>query len=649
MPIKLVRCAVLVVCSLVSTTLHAQSIQSSQKTHPPISYAAEPFVVEHWSRTEAMNADGTGMETQTLAIKIQSEAALRQFGVVTLRYASSSSAVEFVYVRVRHAGGDVTETPLSGVQQQPEEVTREAPFYSDLKQAQLPVKNLQVGDTLEWQSRVTINKPEAPGEFWGRQSFTTEGVILDDELEFSYPVSKAVIVWTNPKLNLQPQQTTEGDRRVYRWHHSSLKPTVGAEAQAEKDRKERTLLTPEEEQDLKEGALPSIAWTTFPDWAAVGAWYRDLQASRINPDPSITAKVAQLTAGKTTQEDKARAVYSFVSMQIRYIGVAFGVGRYQPHTAASVLDNGYGDCKDKHTLLAAMLGVLGLRADAVLIGAGVRFNPAVPSPDSFNHLITRTVVDGKEVWLDSTAEVAPYRQLMPTLRDKPALAIPPVGVAAIERTPSALPFPSSDKTVITGVVDRDFTSDSDFTMTFHSDSELVLRAVLRSLSVGQYDEFMQRFMAGLGYGGTVSKTALGFAGDPSQPLTLSFHYHRVKNENWGKNRITAMFTPIVLPWVDDKKPPIAALQLGTPRTETSTMDFQLPPGWKVDLPKPTHAQSPYAVCDVAYGFSGGTLHAERKLIVLKETVPAAEWSQYKAWYDEAGASGVPFIQLKPKK
>ena len=115
-----------------------------------------------------------------------------------------------------------------------------------------------------------------------------------------------------------------------------------------------------------------------------------------------------MTAGKTTEEEKVRAVYGYVSTQIRYIGVAFGIGRYQPHHAGAVLENQYGDCKDKHTLLAAMLSVLGLHPNAVLIGAGVRFNEAVPSPGSFNHLITTVQVAGKPVWLDSTEEVAPY-------------------------------------------------------------------------------------------------------------------------------------------------------------------------------------------------------------------------------------------------
>ncbi len=56
-----------------------------------------------------------------------------------------------------------------------------------------------------------------------------------------------------------------------------------------------------------------------------------------------------------------KALYSYVSTQFRYIGVSFGIGRYQPHGAAEVLANQYGDCKDEHTLLASLLAAVGFQ------------------------------------------------------------------------------------------------------------------------------------------------------------------------------------------------------------------------------------------------------------------------------------------------
>ena len=51
-----------------------------------------------------------------------------------------------------------------------------------------------------------------------------------------------------------------------------------------------------------------------------------------------------------------------MAKNFRYVSLSLGVGRYQPHAASDVLHNQYGDCKDKHTLLASLLEAEGLHA-----------------------------------------------------------------------------------------------------------------------------------------------------------------------------------------------------------------------------------------------------------------------------------------------
>ncbi len=90
------------------------------------------------------------------------------------------------------------------------------------------------------------------------------------------------------------------------------------------------------------------------------------------PDAAIQAKADELTRGLTTDDAKVDALYNYVATQYRYIAVSFGIGRLQPHTAAEVFRNQYGDCKDKHTLLQAMLAAEKIEAEPVLIGSAVR-------------------------------------------------------------------------------------------------------------------------------------------------------------------------------------------------------------------------------------------------------------------------------------
>ena len=614
----------------------------------PDRYAAESFVVNNDDWVYSNNADGTGYRERTIAISVKTEAAVRVFGVVGVSFASASEHVEFHYARVRHKDGSVTETPIKDVMEQPEEVTREAPFYSDLKQAQLPIKNLQAGDTLEWQARIVRTRAEAPNQFWGEDSFfsETDGVALEESFELRVPTASAPTVWTNPRLGAKPVETVDGATKVYRWTSSQLNPLAGAEAEAAKKAKKGKLLTAEEELDVEDGKLPSVAWTTFKSWDAVGAWYRGLEGTRTQPDDEIKAKVKDLTEGKTTEEEKVRAVYAYVSSQIRYIGVAFGIGRFQPHEAADVLHNQYGDCKDKATLLAAMLGALGLHADSVLIGAGVRLNEAVPSPSAFNHLITRVKVGNEEVWLDATAEVAPYKVLLFGLRDKQALVVPEQGVASLEHTPKDLPFPALDAWKAVGSLDKDGVSESHISMTLRGDDEVEIRAVTHQVSPGRYDELVQNFVKAIGYGGTISHADVSRPEDTVDPFSFSFDYHREQGGDWKNLKIVAQLPPVQLPMVDEKDPPEQSLNLGTARTEVSSAAMKLPAGWGVELPEAVHEKTAWATYDLTYRFDQGTVYADRRLVILQRKVPASDWKAYKKWTDAINLGYESFIQLK---
>jgi tetratricopeptide (TPR) repeat protein len=615
---------------------------------PPKAFASEPYIIKTSSTVTSMNADGTGTRLQTFAVSVQSESALHNLSVLNLIFSSQSEHADFVYARVVHPDGSVQETPVAGAIEQPAPVTQQAPLYSDLETKQLPVKSMRVGDQLEWQTSLTEYHPEVPGQFWGQGTFVSGAVVLDETFELRVPAGFHPTVWTNPRAGATTSEADEAGQHIYRWKHSDLHPTVGADAEAAKKAEDRRLLTPDEELDATEGKLPSFAWTTFPDWAAVGAWYRALVADRIAPDAAIKAKVDELTSGKSTDLEKAQAIYNFVSARIRYVGVDFGIGRYQPHTAAEVFANQYGDCKDKHVLLASMLSVVSLHADPVLVGAGIRFNSSVPSPASFNHVITRLSLNGKDVWLDSTAEVGTWGALLKGLRDQDALVVLAVPPAVVVHTPVELPYPQIATTTLVGSLDKDLTSDSKFTLVLHDDDELVLRSSLRTVSPSDYGTFVQNMMAGMGFGGTTSEPEINHIEDPSQPLQIAFHYHRVKEKDWGDNRITAAFQPIFLPYFTADQPPTSAIQLGSQRTETSTVTLQLPEGWNAELPQPTHAHAPFATCDVTYTFfQGHLLSAERRLVVLQTKVPLTDSKRYQSWYDDCGAGGVPFIQLFP--
>ena len=73
--------------------------------------------------------------------------------------------------------------------------------------------------------------------------------------------------------------------------------------------------------------------------------------------------------------------------------------------------------------------------------------------------------------------------------------------------------------------------------------------------------------------------------------------------------------------------------------------MKLPEGWGVELPEAVHAKSPYATLDETYRFDKGTIYAERRVEVLKEKIPVADWKSYKKWSDDADLAHEQWIQL----
>lgn len=662
-PGTLMRTTALKFCVLLALVTSSLPHQAAAQTTSPgadatsAAYAEEPMVIEHADSVLNMLADGTGWRQLTLVARLQSDATVKAFGVLTVPYASSSEHVEISYARVRHPDGTVNETQPSDAMDMPSPVTRAAPFYSDQKEVQLPIRNLRVGDTLEYKYRIVRTKAEVPGQFWGQEVFSDAAVVLSKTVELRVPADGYINIWSPGFKAVESSTDATVDtpaQHIYRWSYSQLKPTAGKDAEAAAAAKKKILWTADQELDLEQGRLPSIAWTTFKTWGDIGAWYRSLESDRVVPDDAVKAKATELTAGKTTDEAKAQALYSYVALSIRYIGVAFGIGRYQPHTAAEILSNQYGDCKDKHTLFAAMLAAAGIPSNAVLIGAGIRFNPDVPSPAAFNHVITRVTLSGKHVWLDTTAEVAPWGMLTLATRDKQALVVFAAADASAGTTaaPAAIVHTPTDPVVAdavsfdaSGALDAGGVSTSRIVITFHGDGEIAARAAFRQLPPAQYDRAVQAFASAIGYTGTTTNPDVSRATDTTQPFKLSFDYKREKAGDWDHLRTIPQVMPVVLPRVTDIDPPVHAIQLGSPRTEDSTSSMKLPDGWTATLPGEVHVKCAYATYDMTYRLDGNTIYAERHIAILTKKVPVSDWQTYKAWVDKVNPGREPYIQL----
>jgi len=181
-------------------------------------------------------------------------------------------------------------------------------------------------------------------------------------------------------------------------------------------------------------------------WEDVGEWYLGL-ASDV---PRGSAAIRQEALALKGADDRStiQKITENVRTKVRYVAVEVGIGGFRPHAPEDVRAKGWGDCKDKATLLIDMLGAVGIEAFPALILSATdeRVDAEFPSADQFNHMIVAipdarlgsleglAVSDGF-FFIDPTQEKGGLSWFGSSTQDQNALVVRR-GASRIVRTPT---------------------------------------------------------------------------------------------------------------------------------------------------------------------------------------------------------------------
>ncbi len=162
---------------------------------------------------------------------------------------------------------------------------------------------------------------------------------------------------------------------------------------------------------------PIIKVSTFGTWEEFGRWWWGLASSQMIADKTIKDKVKELTGNVKTEEEKVSAIFDWVIRSTRYIALEFGVHGYKPYSAPQVVARGFGDCKDKATLLYVMFREAGIDASLALVRtrhAG-EIGSDFPFQFQFDHVIA--YVPSMDLFLDGTVDYLGIHNLPPADQD----------------------------------------------------------------------------------------------------------------------------------------------------------------------------------------------------------------------------------------
>lgn len=353
----------------------------------------------------ALQADGRYTMDKDMEIRLNTAQAVEQMGQMPMAYSTSLQSIDVVEAYTVTAEGKRVDVREDGIRDQLFPASQGAAMFDDRRVKTVIFPSLGVGARLVMRTRMTMKAPMFPGHLY---EFTAAFPQFDRQ---SFQVS--VLAPADMKVKLTPhlmqggeEKSTDPAIKRWRWHLSNLPATP-----------------PEMSAASAHGAVAHVAITTFDSDAQIAQAYWSRAQDKVKVTEDIQKLADRLTKGVTDRKAQADVLYRWVSQNIRYVAIYLGLGGVVPHAADEVLKAGYGDCKDKSTLLSALLAAKGIASQAVLVNAtDVYWVPTEPMPTTaFNHLIT--YLPEWDVFVDPTPGKAEFGVLAPPLAGKKALVL----------------------------------------------------------------------------------------------------------------------------------------------------------------------------------------------------------------------------------
>lgn len=414
------------------------------------------------------------------------------------------------------------------------------------------------------------------------------------------------------------------------------------------------------------GNATQDASRTFADWTAVSRWGSTMNDSQVIVDDAVAAKARDLTGAAKTELEKIRSVGTFVQ-NLQYISIDIGVGYgngMKPRPSNTVLNRGYGDCKDKANLMRAMLKSLKIEAYPIAIYSGdpnfVREEWA--SPSQFNHAIIAVKVSdetnaptilnhpklGRLLIFDATDAYTPVGDLPDYLQGSFALieAGENGGLVKMPVTPPETNL--LDRKIEVALADDGSIKGTIKEIAIGQEST-AFRAQQRMLSADAYKKLLENWLTRGATGAQLGKiTANDRHADAGFDLDVEFSAPRYAQ--LMQNRLL-VFKPAIVGrrggviLTEPKREQPVMLESNQMR---ETVTFNLPNGFVVDeMPDAVSLETPFGKYSTKYEVRENKLIFTRSLTTQRATVPVDKYNSVKDFYSKImAAEQSPVVLLK---
>ena len=393
-------------------------------------------------------------------------------------------------------------------------------------------------------------------------------------------------------------------------------------------------ITPEPLQPPYSEILGHVHVSTYKSWDDMGRWYWGLVKDQFVADDEVRRRVAEVTKGLKTDDEKVRAVYDYVVTKTRYVALEFGIHGFKPYRCAQIFARGFGDCKDKATLIVTMLKEAGIKATIVIVRTQNRgdFDTYPASLAPFDHAIA--YVPSLDLYLDGTAEFTGSRELPAMDRNALALQVNEGHAKLVH-----LPDPPASDSVTTKKVEATIGGDGTATIDWRTEVSGVSAGSWRaryhadSTRKQRVQEDLGAEFAGL----ALDKIDASDLEDLEKSVSLHAHG---KSAQFARKEGETLSVPVgpgehmVREFAAQSSRKLD-VRLYAQSTTENDWTVKLAPGAHVaSAPKPIELASPFGKFVLTVESTASSVHVRSSLAMTTLRIPVASYGALRAWCEQ---------------
>jgi transglutaminase-like putative cysteine protease len=355
-----------------------------------------------------IDAEGRVTTTRGYGARILHERVLENQKTRAVSYSRSIQAAEILEAYTQKADGQRVAVPKDNYQTTTHGGHDKGhPFFSDIERITVVFPDTSVGDTVYLRYRVRDTESIFPGSVSLSDGFSPFSAIESGTITLRAPQSLPLTAQAHHLEELPAR--SENGIVTRQWRYQNPQPRVW-----------------DEELDYgiwKSGDSPSLYASTFKRYAEIAQAYAARALPKAEPDERIRAQAARIVGEEKDAREQARLLYEWVSTQISYAGNCIGLGAVVPRDLAVVLENKMGDCKDKATLLQALLTAQGIASEQALININSSSRqydlPQPPVVEAVDHVMN--YLPQWDLYVDATAENVSFGYLPVSTYGRPVI------------------------------------------------------------------------------------------------------------------------------------------------------------------------------------------------------------------------------------